>query len=175
MEQPRGQQPALLPDQLPDGGRRARLHRGVSARPRGAAAGPGRAVPWPRSPVPGRGLCEPARRHGKGPGRDVRVQARGSCLFLSSFLLFSSFPLTLFHSPFPFPPLLKPLVWFKNVAAWFTASLGGGTGWQCGLRCVGGVCPARGLPVCVISLSHGLLLQPVPEAGAAGTAPGGRQ
>lgn len=32
MEQPRGQQPALLPDQLPDGGRRRRRHRGVGAR-----------------------------------------------------------------------------------------------------------------------------------------------
>lgn len=33
MEQPGGQQPALLPDQLPDGGRRRRLHRGVSESP----------------------------------------------------------------------------------------------------------------------------------------------
>lgn len=32
MEQPGGQQPALLSDQLPDGGRRRRRHRGVSAR-----------------------------------------------------------------------------------------------------------------------------------------------
>lgn len=30
MEQPSGQQPALLPDQLSDGGRRRRRHRGVS-------------------------------------------------------------------------------------------------------------------------------------------------
>lgn len=33
MEQPRGQQPALLPDQLPDGGRRRRRHRGISESP----------------------------------------------------------------------------------------------------------------------------------------------
>lgn len=69
MEQPRGQQPALLPDQLPDGGRRRRRHRGVGARAgtgdRGSGIGdggsrigdlgPGSGVAEPRGSPPGLG------------------------------------------------------------------------------------------------------------------------
>lgn len=163
MEQPRGQQPALLPDQLPDGGRRARLHRGVSARPRCGRQGRGccRGGPAPRAGATGK---SPA-----GPGRDVRVQGRGSCLFPSSFLLFPSFPLTLLHSPFPIPPLLKPLVSFKNVEAWFTAVVAAGF-----VMCWWGVTGLR--TPCVLSLfPTGCSSSPVPEAEAADTAPGRRQ
>lgn len=48
MEQPGGQQPALLSDQLPDGGRRRRRHRWISESPEYAhwwyRGDPG--VPW---------------------------------------------------------------------------------------------------------------------------------
>lgn len=98
MEQPRGQQPALLPDQLPDGGRRARLHRGVSARPRGAAAGPGLAVGWPRSG---------ALRPGSVPRERVRPALGGMRESRGGGAAFSLPPFPLF-SPYP-PPLPFPL------------------------------------------------------------------
>lgn len=99
-----------------------------SVRPRGAAGpGPGPAGQGGVAPLRGRGICDPARCHGKGPGHPREgcdSTGRGELPF--PFFLFPSFPLTLFHSPFPLPPLLKHLVSFKNVAR-FTACLGGGT------------------------------------------------
>lgn len=86
-----------------------------------------------------------------GPGPRERAQpgceSTGAGELPFPFLLFPFPPLTLFHSPFLFPPLLKPLVSIKNAEAWFPACLGGDS----------------------VSASA------VPEAEAADTAPGRKQ
>lgn len=158
MEQPRGQQPALLPDQLPDGGRRARLHRGVSG---GLAVRPGRAGaggcgdPGP-GPVPGsgpgRGLCDPERAR-------AGWESTGAEVLPFPFLL-SPFPL----SPlFPLPsstlsPLPTPLVSFKNAEAWFPSFPSGGNGSRRVCEAVLG-CERSEHSLFAVSPCHGLVPQ----------------
>lgn len=129
MEQPSGQQPALLPDQLPDGGCRRRLHCGVSVRASpppgerwarrwvppfpGGVAGPGVGGGWvPPFPggVAGPGVGDPfpgwaALRLGPVPRERARAGPGGPVGWRGVQGSCLSFPL----------PLLKPLIYLLSL------------------------------------------------------------